>query len=103
MKIFLSILILFLNLNLKAQLKPTTNDIALVKEISVKKFIGKTYKLSAEARTKAIDGKGLAAFMALQVGDELNVLEPTRKKSVKIVNNEDWKKVEFWGNRCRCK
>jgi len=97
MKIFLSILILFLNLNLKAQLKPTTNDIALVKEISVKKFIGKTYKLSAEARTKAIDGKGLAAFMALQVGDELNVLEPTRKKSVKIANNEDWKKVEFSG------
>ncbi len=97
MKSILSILLIVICTYSKAQLKNSTNDIALVKEIDVKKYRGQAFKLSADVQTKAIDGLGLAAFMVLQVGDGMSFLEQSRKKSDQIANNQSWKTCTFEG------
>ena len=97
MRTFLIILFVFITHYVKAQLKSSTNDVALVKEINVKNYRGRAFRLTAEVKTKAVDGLGLAAFMVLQVGDGFNFLERSRQKSDKIANNEDWKVCTFEG------
>lgn len=96
-KNFFAILFIFASVSVDAQLKSSTNDVALVKEINVKKYRGREFRLTAEVKTKAVDGLGLASLMVLQVGDGLKFLEKSRKKANEIPNNGDWKVCRFEG------
>jgi len=67
MKIALFIILTVLATPLFAQLK-TTNDLTLVKEISVKKYTDKKFRATVDIKNKPSDTSGLAGLFVLQVG-----------------------------------
>ncbi|PWS29942.1 hypothetical protein DF947_20360 [Pedobacter paludis] len=98
MKFCLLTVFIFLSFCINLQAQMTTNDVILVKEINVKKYIGWAYEITAEIRSSTHNDFGNANFSALQIGkSDWDFIETTRKNLPKSKNNGVWEKRTMSG------
>ncbi|MDR6920669.1 alpha/beta hydrolase [Chryseobacterium sp. 2987] len=101
MKIFSTVLLLILNINvILAQSRKNSNEVALIREINVSEWSGKNYRFSADIRCENYDEITEIGINTVQVGKEkFDLLNHTaaQNRISPSTENKNWKTITIEG------
>lgn len=97
MKLFSLIIFILCSLSCLSQVS-TSNDLAFVREIPVKKFIGKRFRSGVDIKNLPADSIGLAGFFLLQVGKgDYDFVPKTAQSKPATDKDSAWHHYEITG------